>query len=290
VDLAHAAGLELHAWVNVYTAWLGEDPPPSTTPEHMYNLFNELYGDNWVQWNDQGQPMGLNKDDYLWASPAHTAVSERVVHVCEDIVANYDVDGLHLDLIRYAGPEFSHDPISEARFADAQIFDPDLTWEDWQRAQVTDLVGQIYEQVVVPNQDVMLTAAVWPIYRDYWDWIINDGYDGYYQDSQGWMEAEVIDAISPMLYTITVKDYPDRFDVLVRDFVYNANERHVWPGIIADYASFADIWLRIEIARQARASGQAIFRYALINERDYWDDFRSGPYSWPSSVPPMPWR
>jgi hypothetical protein len=101
VELAHAAGLELHAWINVYPAWLGESPPPSTTPEHMYNLFNELYGDEWIQWNDQDQPMQLNTY-YLWASPGHEAVSEHIVQVCEDIAANYNVDGLHLDNIRYA--------------------------------------------------------------------------------------------------------------------------------------------------------------------------------------------
>ena len=303
IDEAHARGLQLHAWINVYPVWLGESPPPSTTPEHMYNLFNELYGDNWVQWNSQGQPMRLNKD-YLWASPGHEDVSERIVHVCEDIVTNYDVDGLHLDRIRYAGPEFSRDPISEATFAQAQIFDPDLTWEDWQRAQVTHLVGQIYEQVILAHQDVMLTAAVWPIYRDYWDWITNDGYDGYYQDSQGWMGEEVIDGIAPMLYANLVSmagtepdDYALRFDTLIRDFVAADNGRFALAGIyagtspsLAHYDDFSDIAQSINLARQAGAAGQVIFSYRLINERDYWDDFLSGPYAWPSDISPMPWR
>jgi uncharacterized lipoprotein YddW (UPF0748 family) len=299
VELAHAAGLELHAWVNVYPAWLGESPPPSTTPEHMYNLFNELYGDDWVQWNDQSQPMRLNKD-YLWASPGHTAVSDRVVHVCEDIVANYDVDGLHLDYIRYAGHEFSYDPISEARFAEAQILNPNLTWEDWQRTQVTDLVSQIYEQVVLTHQNVMLTAAVWPIYQDQWEWITWDGYSGYYQDSQGWMREELIDGIAPMLYAYLSSmkvDYPLRFDTLIRDFVAADNGRFVLAGIyagtlpsLAHYDDFSDIAQSISLARKAGAAGQAIFSYSLIEERDYWDDFRNGPYSWPSDVPPIPWR
>ena len=303
IDEAHARGLQLHAWINVYPAWLGESPPPSTTPEHMYNLFNELYGDNWVQWDDQGQPMRLNKD-YLWASPGHEAVSERIVYVCEDIVANYDVDGLHLDLIRYAGPDFSHDPISEATFAEAQILDPDLTWEGWQRAQVTGLVAQIYQQVILPHQDVMLTAAVWPIYRDYWDWITNDGYDGYYQDSQGWMGEELIDGIAPMLYAhlSSMKgtgpdDYALRFDTLIRDFVAANNGRFalagIWAGTspsLAHYDDFSDIAQSIGLARLAGAAGQVIFSYRLINERDYWDDFLAGPYAWPSDIPPMPWR
>ncbi len=303
IDEAHAQGLQLHAWVNVYPAWLGESPPPSTTPEHMYNLFNELYGDNWVQWDGQGQPMRLNKD-YLWASPGHEAVSERIVHVCQDIVTNHQVDGLHLDQVRYAGPDFSHDPISEATFTQAQILDPDLTWADWQRAQVTHLVGQIYEQVVLSRPDVMLTAAVWPIYRDYWDWITNDGYDGYYQDSQGWMSEEVIDGIAPMLYADRISlageepgDYALRFDTLIRDFVAADNGRFVLAGIyagtspsLAHYDDFSDVAQSINLARQAGATGQIIFSYRLINERDYWDDFLAGPYARPSDIPPMPWR
>jgi len=296
VELAHAAGLELHAWVNVYPVWVtsseGEAPPQDVTPEHLFWTLSHTYGwADWRQWDEEG-PISLSDQrfPYLYASPAVTLTATHIVSVCQDIVTHYQVDGLHLDHIRYAGPEFSHDPISEARFAEAQTLDPGLTWEDWQRAQVTALVSQIYEQVVLPNQDVMLAAAVWPIYRDYWDWIINDGYDGYYQDSQGWMEAGVIDAIAPMLYTITVRDYLDRFDVLVRDFVSHANGHHVWPGITADYASFDEIWSRIEIARRAGAAGQAIFSYSYINKWDYWDEFRDGPYAIPADVPPTSWK
>ncbi len=288
IELAHDAGLELHAWVNIYPVWWGESPPTSTTPEHMYNLFNELYGDNWVQWNDQGQPMQLGQH-YLRASPGHEAVPEHIVQVCQDIVTNYEVDGLHLDHIRYAGPEFSHDPVSRARFEEEKALNPELTWEEWQRSQVTSLVGSVYE-AISSKPDLMLTAAVWPINQDQWGWITWDGYSGYYQDSHGWMEAGVIDSISPMLYTITVQDYPDRFDVLVRDFVSNANGRHVWPGITADYDSFDEIWSRIEMARQAGASGQAIFSYSYINQRDYWDEFRDGPYAVPADVPPASWK
>ena len=311
VELAHAAGLELHAWVNVYPVWVtsseGEAPPQDVTPEHLFWTLSHTYGwADWRQWDEEG-PMRL--DDYppvryLYASPAVTLTVDHITSVCQDIVTNYEVDGLHLDHIRYAGPEFSHDPISEARFAEAQILDPGLTWEDWQRAQVTDLVGQIYEQVVLPNQDVMLTAAVWPIYRDYWDWITNDSYDGYYQDSQGWMGEELIDGLTPMLYANLLSlageepdDYVLRFDTLIRDFVAADNGRFALAGIyagtspsLAHYNDFSDIAQSISLAREAGAAGHAIFSYGLINERDYWDDFLSGPYAWPSDVPPMPWK
>jgi uncharacterized lipoprotein YddW (UPF0748 family) len=311
VDEAHARGLQLHAWLNVYPVWMtspeGQAPPEDVTPQHLFWKLADTYGlIDWRQWDQEG-PIRLDdygRIPYLYASPVVTLTVAHIISVCQDIVTNYEVDGLHLDHIRYAGPEFSHDPISETSFAEAQILDPDLTWENWQRAQVTHLVGQIYEQVILAHQDVMLTAAVWPIYRDYWDWITNDGYDGYYQDSQGWMSEDLIDGIAPMLYANLVSmvgtepdDYPLRFDTLIRDFVAADNGRFALAGIyagtspsLAHYDDFSDIAQSINLARLAGAAGQVIFSYRLINERDYWDDFLSGPYAWPSEIPPMPWK
>jgi uncharacterized lipoprotein YddW (UPF0748 family) len=311
IDEAHARGLQLHAWINVYPVWMtspeGQAPPEDVTPQHLFWKLSDSYGlIDWRQWDQEG-PVRLDdygRIPYLYASPAVTLTVAHIISVCQDIVTNYEVDGLHLDHIRYAGPDFSHDPISEASFAEAQILDPDLTWEDWQRAQVTHLVGQIYQQAVLTHQDVMLTAAVWPIYRDYWDWITNDGYDGYYQNSQGWMGGELIDGIAPMLYANLLSmageepdDYALRFDTLIRDFVAADNGRFALAGIyagtspsLAHYDDFSDIAQSIDLARKAGAAGQAIFSYRLINERDYWDDFLSGPYAWPSEIPPMLWR
>jgi hypothetical protein len=92
-------------------------------------------------------------------------------------------------------------------------------------------------------------------------------------------------------------DYLLRFDTLIRDFVAADNGRFALAGIyagtspsLAHYDDFSDIAQSINLAREAGAAGQAIFSYRLIEERDYWDDFLSGPYSWPSDVPPMPWR
>ena len=80
INEAHARGLELHAWVNVYPAWLGETAPPSVTPEQMYNSFNSLYDQEWLMWNRHQEPMTLNKE-YLWSNPGHFAVLKQIVAV-----------------------------------------------------------------------------------------------------------------------------------------------------------------------------------------------------------------
>ena len=106
VNEGHARGLEVHAWINVYPAWLGETPPPPADPEPMWLRFNRLFGEDWVVWNRDQQPMQLNKE-YLWSNPGHWAVKEHIASVGCDIVAHYLIDGLHLDNVRYPGWEYS---------------------------------------------------------------------------------------------------------------------------------------------------------------------------------------
>jgi hypothetical protein len=251
ITAAHQAGLELHAYINVYPA-------------------------------DDG-PMPLNPH-YLWANPGHPAVADHVISVCQDIVENYAVDGLHLDNVRYAGPQYSLDPASLSRYA---ALTNTTNYPDWQRAQVTELVSQIYTEVL--TGDLKLSAAVWPFY--------DSGYHDYYQDSLGWSQRGAIDAIAPMLYARSVLTDNAAFEARVSEFVAGAGGRQVWTGILAhseelppEYATFDLVAQRIQIARWNGAAGQAIFRYALIDAQNYWDDFRNGPYAVRVSVPGMPWR
>lgn len=308
LDEARARGMQLHAWINVYPVWVtsqvGHSPPKGTMPPHLFWTLSHTYGwADWRQWDESGPMLLIDYPEfsYLWASPAVTLTVEHLVSVCQDIVTHYEVDGLHLDNIRYAGPEFSHDPISRARFSETLAISPTITWEEWQRGQVTELVDRIYREVILPRPDVTLSAAVWPIYQDRWGWIENDGYDGYYQDSRGWTQEGHIDGIAPMLYAnlscIGGEEYYSRFYTLTQDFVDHDNGRFVLAGIYAGtdvgmshYNDFEDIAASIDLAREAGAAGQALFSYGLIEGRSYWDDFREGPYQQPAMLPKMEWR
>jgi uncharacterized lipoprotein YddW (UPF0748 family) len=276
ITVAHQAGLELHAYVNVYPAWVGETPPISgTTPLHMYHTFTETYGSQWLQWDDDG-PMSLNPR-YLWASPGHPALVNHVITVCQDIVDNYAVDGLHLDNVRYAGPQYSLDPVSLSRYATVS---DTMAYADWQRLQVTELVSRIYTDVL--TGDLKLSAAAWP-YDD-------SGYHNYYQDSLGWLGVSAMDAIAPMLYAGAVLTDNTAYEEQLSVFISGAAGRHVWAGITGQYDSFQPIADRIQIARWNGAAGQAIFSYRWVDEKDYWDEFRNGPYAARVSVPEMPWK
>jgi uncharacterized lipoprotein YddW (UPF0748 family) len=182
ISRAHAAGLQVHAYLNIYPTWYGEvAPSQSTTPVHPFWTWSRWPGTDWADWRhwDQGGPMLLNPS-YLFASPAAPMVADHIVNVAQDIVNRYDVDGLHLDYIRYAGPQYSCDPFTQAHTTCYTS-----GWEDWQRGQISTLVQRIYNKM---PSDVMLSAAVWPVYENQWGWpaYVIEGRNDYYQDSQAW--------------------------------------------------------------------------------------------------------
>ena len=283
VEAAHAKGIEVHAWFNVYPAWMGQkEPPASVTPTPMYHDFNARYQSEWLQWRD-GKPMRLGDEGYLWANPAHPAVADRVVAVSKDLLTRYPLDGLHLDYIRYAGPEYSDDPLSNRAYAEAVANEPGLSRADWQRAQVTGLVQRLRDEVLPVRPGARLTTTAWPVYQDRWGWYRQrDGYGAFYQDSQRWAREGVVSGIMPMIYGMTVHDHVDRFETLTRDYVDGSRPGGVIVGIGADYESFSAIAERIEIARQAGARGQALFSYRALDQHNHWSALRAGPYRQPA--------
>jgi uncharacterized lipoprotein YddW (UPF0748 family) len=314
IEAAHARDLELHAYLNVYPVWSGETAPLSTTvPQHLFWTLS--YHHTWDDWrvvDRDGVTMTLS-DGYLWATPALSDVVDHVVSVAADLVSRYDVDGIHLDLVRYPDRGYSYDPFSNAGYESALAQDPKLSRAEWQRRQVSQLVNRVYSEVILsgsgpdpsggppvsPGQarsaPLRLSAAVWPIYQDHWGWGYKAGYDDFYQDSQGWIQGSIIDTIVPMLYTGMFISDPNaltstQFSLVASDFLAQDSGRHVFPGISAENLDFAGIAERIAIARDLGAPGQAIFSAGLLARKGYWDAFAAGPYVAEAAIPPMTWR
>ena len=103
---AHAAGLEVHAWVNCMLVWSLPNRPRD--PRHVVNAHPE-----WVARLANGRPMtsltarqkrrlGV---EGVFLSPAHAGVRSWLGSIVKEIAERYPVDGVHLDYIRLPGIE-----------------------------------------------------------------------------------------------------------------------------------------------------------------------------------------
>ena len=302
VQKAHAHGIQLHAYLNVYPVWGDCNHPPdaAATPEHLYYLLQEVHGStgarvNGLQWTD-GNAVYCRA--YQLATPASVFTDDHLIAVATDLATRYDIDGIHLDYIRYGGENTSCDPVSAARYGAACFSNPG--YADWQRAQVNGTVQRFYQEVAPLKADLWLSAAVWPIYieRPEWGWggWATEGYHTYYQDSKAWLAAGIIDSISPMIYPAAYNCpdnsfwSQDKWQTLVADFQADRAGRFVIPGIGAGYCTFDEIEARITLARQIDTAGHALFSYGSLLQNGYFDDLAEGPYAAPAVPPAITWH
>ncbi|RJQ52078.1 MAG: hypothetical protein C4521_11065 [Actinobacteria bacterium] len=266
VESAHKHGLKLHAWINVYPLWYANQPaPPRTNPVSPYYRTN---------WRIAAGPM----DGYYWGSPGNPSLQNHVYRVATDIVTRYDVDGLHMDRVRYPSRNLAWDKASRSAFTAADRSyrrshpGKRLSRSSWQTGQVSGLVGRISKGVKAKKPHVQVSAAAWGIYRDKWGWGSSDGLRDFYQDGQGWMKKGYVDILAPMTYW-KIKQTPP-WGTLVKDFVANRGGAMVYPGI-AVY-KYRDDWrevvYQVRLARRIGAQGVSFFDYSSLEGR--WDDLR----------------
>ena len=102
IDRAHSHGIKLHAWINTMPLWQGTTPPlTGTTPPHPFYNNSPSYRIH----DTAGNPQPLNSS-YVIANPILPEWHTHVTNVVGDIVSQYDVDGVHMDYIRWLSGYF----------------------------------------------------------------------------------------------------------------------------------------------------------------------------------------
>jgi uncharacterized lipoprotein YddW (UPF0748 family) len=292
----HRRGLQVHAYLNALTAQparisgvcnvIHESDPGQ--PRHML-----LDHPDWVMTDRRGRRLPCpNREEYLWLSPGFAGVRTRLAHVAADIARRYDVDGIHLDRIRYPGPEWSYDPASLAEFGR----EPSLFPAEW-RAFRTDLVNRMvketHDSVAAIKPMLPISAAVWGVYDDNWHWRTVRGSKDLMQDARAWARDGYLDVIVPMTYYSIERVECSRADwsCLLSEHVAGsaATGKQMYIGIAAKKGA-AEVVSQIRLARERGATGIAMFSYSTAAEKNVWGVLAATVFSEKAQVPAMPWK
>lgn len=234
IAVAHARGMQVHAWVNTFPAWSGDVPPEESMPRHAMLAHPE-----WLC-----PPV---REGYRFFSPGNLEVRAHLVKVIGELEDNYDVDGIHLDFVRYPGAACDN--------GDA----------DTERDQITALIEALRPRVR------FLSVASWGVYENRWGWRkVSQGKIDFMQDAHRWARESMIDALVPMIYwpATTPKGGRLDFQTLTDDHLAATQAGHaqLFTGISAALP-LSQIEKEIRYARTAGASGFVIFDYASMRDR-----------------------
>ncbi|QOJ15437.1 MAG: family 10 glycosylhydrolase [Planctomycetia bacterium] len=222
-DEARARRVQLHAWVNVMPAWRGTQPP--VDERQLYNRKPE-----WFWYDQEGKRQALSSF-YVSLNPCLPEVRQYLVEVFREIVAEYPVDGLHLDYIRFpseppASPrggktDYPRDAVTLAIYKAETGRAPDddvAAWKLWRTECVTRTVADIRAMMRQVRPAAVLTAAVISVREN--------GLNRH-QDAVRWVNDDLVDAAILMNYT----DDPAEFDRRIDPWLLARQRGLVIPGL-----------------------------------------------------------
>lgn len=286
---AKAAGLRVHAWVNVNLVSSAVSLPAS--PAHLVYahpewlmvpraLAAEMAGVDTASPAYVGRLARWTRDQItevegLYTSPLHPEAASHVTAVVTDLVARYALDGVHLDYVRFPDDRFDYSrdalaafrdevaatrPARERQALDARALSDPLAWadalpEEWsrfRRARLSSLVMRLRTAVKSRRPDALVSAAVAPDAQE--------AFGRRLQDWRTWLDSGLLDAVCPMAYTPEA----DTFALQIAAARGFAGTRKVWAGIGAYRLSATQTVERILTARRQGADGFVLFSYDAL--------------------------
>lgn len=257
IDECHRRGMQCHAWV-------------VSIPVGKWNG----YGCKMLR---QKRPDLLKKiGEEGFMNPENPNVGDYLAQICADITRRYDVDGIHLDYIRY--------PETWGKIANKNAG----------RENITRIVRKVHDAVKREKQWVMMSCSPIGKYDDLprqWSHGWN-ARETVCQDAAQWLQEGLMDALFPMMYFRDNNFYPFAFDWKER-----SNGRFVVPGLGIYFISpkeknwpLVDITREIEVLRQM-GLGFAMFRSKFFtdNTKGLYDYVANQFAPYPALVPPMKW-
>ena len=215
-------GLELHAWIN---------PLRASHPSYE----GPLDPDHVSQTLPQATPRYGNM---LWMDPGHPDTLQQTLAVVEDLVANYDLDGLHIDDYFYPYPQEGEDGQridfpDQQTFADYQAGGGKLSRDDWRRDNVNRMVKAMYRTIKRIKPHVKFGISPFGIWRPGHPEYVKgmDQYAAIYADAKLWLEQGWCDYFVPQLYW-NIQN-PDQSFIGLLDWwnQITPDDRHLYPGL-----------------------------------------------------------
>lgn len=287
IEEAHARGMELHAWVEDFyvgnVALGGPGPILSVHPEWAG-----------VEREDVGKagPQPSNQEQgYYFLDPAIPGARQYLIELYREMLSRYQIDGLHLDYIRYPVSlplqnSFSYSDYSRQAFAaeygvDPYTITPDANpaqwaqWNAWRQNNITTFVEAIRQQIDATRPSAALSAAVFP-----------DEFESKakkLQDWELWAQRGYLDFLTGMSFGRDAQSVADDTAAMLEAVDGKAL---IYTGIYSPFNGQSPAIMVAQIAaiRAAGGHGVALFDWAHLNA-DMLAALEEGPFRRQADAP-----
>ena len=281
IDEAHKRGMELHAWFNPYRATKNTDDY-KVSDFHVSRIHPE-----WI----------LTFGNYKMLDPGIPEVKDYITSIIEEVISNYDVDGIHFDDYFYPySPKISNeDSITYLKYGSDF-----LNIDDWRRDNINSMVAKVHERINQIKPHIKFGISPFGIVEN--KYAGTNGFNSYsilYCDPLTWIKAKTVDYVTPQIYWEIGHKLAD-YALLLPWWSSVVEERHLYIGHFSSrFTAKAYEGKKSEIGDQFRmnrdysnAGGSVFFSAKSIinNYSGFADTLKNNFYKYPALIPLMNWK
>lgn len=216
---AHARGMEVHPWVWVFRQGYSKDKGPILT-EHP----------EWLAVNKWGESLSANGG--YWICPSIPEARNYLISIFSEISKNYDIDGLHLDYIRYENQfpaAYCYNTSCREKYKAQCGVDPMeiqplteqfVSWGLWREDLVNSFVQNVAQNVRAINPKIKISAAVGSF--------PDQARISLLQNWVNWVDNKWVDFLAPMDYTANTDTFRN---MVTTELLAVGDKTIVMPGL-----------------------------------------------------------
>lgn len=273
ISEAHRLGMEVHPWVWVFRVGYTKDKG-SILRAHP----------DWAELDAAGKELSPNGG--YWLSPAVPAAKDFLADLFAELVSKYDIDGLHLDYVRYETEDktpYGFSPAGREQFSRQYGIDPinvkpgtldQLFWNKFRERQVNTFVQRIALQTRAIRPRAVVSAAAAPYPPDARLLLM--------QNWPNWVANKWVDYVAPMSYS-SDDGYFGRLIFRQKEAVGDTTILAEGLGLTA-HKDTAQTIRQIGESRRRGALGQVVFAASYMGDKQF-TALAGGPYSRSAIIP-----
>ncbi|MBY0357629.1 MAG: family 10 glycosylhydrolase [Candidatus Obscuribacterales bacterium] len=277
VKEARKRGMEIHAWL--WTFNVGNtfhNPIINQEPDYPGPVLSNT-DLTWALSSANGSFIPPKQHEF-WLDPSNKDARKLIKSLISEVVANYDLDGIQLDYIRYPfngkGGEMGFDWLGRQQFERATGLCLDKidektrkAWQDWKTKQVSSFVQDISETVRKMKPGLRISAAVYAMPR-------SQRLTAIQQDWETWVEKGWVDTLNPMTYVAKGSELNNMAGYVRQS---SKNQALVYPGLFIKDLDTAGFIEQLDISRSIGSLGNTMFAVAQLDDTKS-SLLRLGPY------------
>ena len=276
--------IEIHAWFNAYILWSKPTLPKDST--HFYYSCPECLATDINGKSDKDINLNQNHSNNwegVFLSPLHKRVNSHLLLVIDELLKTYDIDGLHLDYVRFQDifygynfdginsfiSKYNFNPkdldrgIISTRFGfkEHQVDSLQNIWDNYKLDSITDLIKSTKDLIENSGIDIDLTVAVKPdIIESKYRWS---------QDWMLWLKSNLIDYAVVMNYETDINKF-NLHNKLIKNRLNHTNLNKVIIGISTFNQNSLKASDKIILSRLNGYENFSIFNYDIEKDTTNW--------------------